>query len=104
MARLFDIPAEQIEPRGGLKHEPIEGLADEAKIDNQDGILRIRSGNMIFYLAAYNGPRKPLSGASNLDKIMAEERAWKAKTMPDRARDGIELAREVVPLIEKLAN
>ena len=59
---------------------------------------------MVFYLVAYNGPRKPLTGAANLEMIMAEERAWKAKTMPDRTQATIKLAREVVPLMEKLTN
>jgi hypothetical protein len=91
-------------PDGGLRHEPVEGLADEAKIDNQDGILRLRSGNMMFYIRAYNGPRQPRTGTSNMDEIMAEGRAWQAKTLPDRARATIKLAREVVPLMEKLAD
>ena len=91
-------------PEGGLRHEPVEGLADEAKIDNDSATIRIRSGNMIFYIAAYNGPRKPRTGTSNMEEIMAEERAWNGKVLPDRARAAIQLAREVVPRIEALSN
>jgi len=91
-------------PEGGLRHEPVEGLADEARIDNDSATIRIRSGNMIFYIAAYNGPRKPRTGTSNMEEIMAEERAWNGKVLPDRARAAIQLAREVVPRIEALSN
>ena len=91
-------------PDGGLRHEPVEGLADEAKIDNESATIRLRSGNMIFYVAAYSGPRKPITGTSDMKEIMAEERAWNAKALPDRARAAIQLAREVVPRIEALSN
>jgi len=91
-------------PEGGLRHEPVEGLADEAKIDNDSATIRLRSGNMIFYIAAYNGPRKPNTGTTTMKEIMAEERAWNAKVLPDRARAAIQLAREVVPRIEALSN
>ncbi len=91
-------------PEGGLRHVPVEGLADEAKIDNEAGILRIRSGNLMFYISAYNGPRKPRPGTTNMDEIMAAELEWNAKILPDRTRAAIQLAREVVPRIEALSN
>ena len=69
-----------------------------------NGTIRIRSGNMMFYVLAYKGPRKPRTGTSNMDEIMAEELAWNARILPDRASAATKLAREVVPLMEKLAN
>ena len=91
-------------PEGGLRHETVEGLGDEAKIDNENATLRIRSGNMVFYIRAYNGPKKPRPRTADIDEIMAAERAWNAKVLPDRTRAAIELAREVVPSMERFSN
>lgn len=89
---------------GSVSFEDFDGIADEARINTGDGELWARKGNMTFIVKAYKGPKmptpevkmKPGETKAYMKKIMAANREWTQKTMPQRKKATRALAEKIL--------
>jgi hypothetical protein len=86
----------------GVQYEPVASVGDEARVNNSDGGLWVRKGNLTFLVAAYYGPDMPppnMAGVAIKDMAKAAMKAnteWKKKTVPQRRADATRVAEAVV--------
>jgi hypothetical protein len=92
---------------GGFSFEDVKGIGDEARESTADGELWVRVGNMTFITRAYRGDKMPTpkiemkagDTKAYMKKMMAANREWTKKTLPERQKATRKLTRAI---IEKL--
>lgn len=94
-------------PTAALSYERVEGVGDEAAVNQNDGNVRVRVGNLTFTVAAYKGKKQPefkpdtsLGTKGMIDDIKKKSQEWHKTTVPQRKKAGVELARAIANGLE----
>jgi hypothetical protein len=90
----------------GVSWEDVPGLGDEARVNNQNGMVRIRDGNALIVVSAFLVPEdSPYTGPpTDISAITVHNRKWVEATIEERKAASIKLARAYFPEIQKLAD
>jgi hypothetical protein len=89
----------------GVTWNDVPGLGDEARVNDSNGIVRIRDGNALIWMSAYLVPEEPpyTGPPTDISAITAHNRKWIQETIEQRKAASIKLARAYLPEVQKLA-
>lgn len=97
--RYFDRSAAATVPAtradGSARFCDVSGVGDQARFDAVTGVLSVRHGPLVFTVEAYHGEHVSTAG-HDLASMVAANRAWRARTMGERQRDAVALARAML--------
>jgi len=85
-----------------IDYDDVDDVGDQARINDRDGSMWVRIGNLTFSIAAYKGPKQSepnYVGMKMKEIVAASKKAnaeWMAQTLDQRRSDALELAKRVV--------
>lgn len=77
----------------GVQFQDVDGIADQARFQTDEGVLHVQQGNLLMKLDAFYGPSMKKPDTLTLAAMEGATSSWKQDTMDERREQSTALAK-----------